>query len=78
MIGLGEQGIEGIGTIWGKIVGDKSVTLFDIGDMVNIIISFADDEGLFKASMFNRKMRSFILYEESQKGQGRLIRVLRY
>ena len=54
------------------------MTLFDIGDMVNVVASFADDDCLFKMSMLNQKTRRFVVYDYSIRGKDRLIRVLRY
>ena len=78
MVGAGSSGIQGIWNIWTNKGDGKRVTLFDIGDIVNIVASYADDQCLFKMSMINQKSRRFVVLDFSMRGKDRLIRVLRY
>lgn len=71
------MGPQGIWNIWQtRGCGFKKVV--DIPDLINLIISYADDETLFKLSQINRRLHKLILCDNSSKGKDLQLLVIRY
>ena len=66
---LGERGIWEHG-------GVKSI--FDIRDIVYMVIQYCDDEALFKMAMLNKYLRAILLFDQSHRGKDYKIRILSF
>ena len=54
MIGIGQHGSEGVWKVWlTDILNTPSKLVFEIYDLLYIIITYADDESLFKLAYVN-------------------------
>ena len=73
LIGDGDLGEDGIWSVWDLNSSRATVkSVFDLQDILNLIISFADDEVLFKMSMVNKRLRRVTVQEElTIKGKDR-------
>ena len=80
LIGDGDLGEDGIWSVWDLKSSRATVkSVFDLQDILNLIISFADDEVLFKMSMVNKRLRRVTVQEElTLKGKDRQLRVMRF
>lgn len=62
LIGDGDLGEDGIWSVWDLKSSHSTVkSVFDIQDILNLIIQFADDEVLFKMSMVNKRLRRVVV-----------------
>ena len=76
---MGDLGEEGIFKIWNFSSKNAAITsIFDINDLVHLILSFSDAETLFKMSQLNKKLRMMILHDFSPVGKDRQITILKF
>ena len=80
LIGAGDLGEAGIWSVWDLKSSRAAVkSVFDLGDILNLIISYAEDEVLYKMSIINKRLRKAILMDDmSIKGKDRQLRVMRF
>ena len=52
--------------------------VLEIYDLIYIILSFADDESLFKLAYLNQKFNKILLKDQSIRGKSFQIRILNY
>jgi hypothetical protein len=79
MIGIGQDGSSGIWKVWlTDMQNTPSKMVFEIYDLIYIILSFADDESLFKLAYLNQKFNKILLKDQSIRGKSFQIRILNY